>query len=75
MSHGTHVTHGDLLTFSIHGWRGVPQNGGFAKIATLAAVLGRRILVGLSRIAHDRPASSTASVAANKDEIFSLAYV
>jgi hypothetical protein len=36
---------------------------------------GRRILVGLSRIAHDRPASSTASVAANKNEIFSLACV
>jgi hypothetical protein len=32
---------------------------------------GRSIFVGLSRIAHDRPASSTASVEADKDDICS----
>ena len=36
---------------------------------------GRSTSVGLSRIAHVRPASSTAIVAANKDELFSLAFI
>jgi hypothetical protein len=36
---------------------------------------GRSISVGPSRIAHERPASSTASVEADKDEICSPACV